>query len=175
MARNEYDQSEIQSALDGLDDLAATLERKWGIGRLRLLVGDELRARFDRQATVLDKFLWDDAQPVAEVIAKIHAMRRGWSALDAAAAEAGAIPRPPAVMECPLPDGGVIAIVDDAHAGDLPPDGRCIAVYSAAEIGRMVAAAKSILKVKQELPGTVVEQIRVVRPWVRDRVGDLVL
>jgi hypothetical protein len=38
-----------QAVVDGVDHRTRELDRKWGIGRLRLLVDDELRARFDRQ------------------------------------------------------------------------------------------------------------------------------
>ena len=38
-----------RAALDEADALAIELERKWGCGRLRLLVSPELRVRFDSQ------------------------------------------------------------------------------------------------------------------------------
>jgi hypothetical protein len=44
----------IRAALDGVDAVATAMERKWGVGRLRLLVGDDLRARFDAQRARLD-------------------------------------------------------------------------------------------------------------------------
>ena len=62
------------------------LDRKWGIGRLRLLVDDALRARFDQQRRLFNAALVNgDEEQVA-----LHgaAMRRGWDALDAAATEA---------------------------------------------------------------------------------------
>ena len=44
-----------RAALDEADALAIELERKWGCGRLRLLVSPELRARFDAQRWKLRK------------------------------------------------------------------------------------------------------------------------
>ena len=40
----------VQAVVEGLDQVAAEMERKWGVGRLRLLVSDPLRAKFDQQA-----------------------------------------------------------------------------------------------------------------------------
>ena len=42
----------VQSTVDGVDALAVEMERRWGVGRLRLIVDDELRGKFDRQALV---------------------------------------------------------------------------------------------------------------------------
>ena len=50
MAPSDY---AIRAILDGLDPVAHAMERKWGVGRLRLLVGDSLRARFDAQSDKL--------------------------------------------------------------------------------------------------------------------------
>ena len=50
MAPSEY---AIRAILDGLDPVAHEMERKWGVGRLRLLVDDSLRARFDAQSDKL--------------------------------------------------------------------------------------------------------------------------
>ncbi len=168
------DRSEIKSALDGLDHMAGEMERKWGIGRLRLLVSGDLRAKFDRQADRVDKVLWADDGICGEILAVLGAMKRAWAALDQAATAAGAPVIPAAFLECPLPDGGVVAIVAEHSGGELPADGRRVTVYSTAEIGRMIAAAADLLTVKREFPGAVVEQVRVKRPWVNDKVGDLV-
>ncbi|MDA1133256.1 MAG: hypothetical protein O2905_08575, partial [Proteobacteria bacterium] len=51
MAPSDY---AIRAILDGLDHLALDMERKWGVDRLRLLVADPLRARFDAQKDKLD-------------------------------------------------------------------------------------------------------------------------
>ena len=54
MAPSQY---RIQALVDGLDQVALAMERKWGVGRLRLLVSDFLRAKFDEQKDRLDAAL----------------------------------------------------------------------------------------------------------------------
>ena len=39
----------IQGLVQSVDALTDAMERRWGVGRLRLLVPDDLRERFDRQ------------------------------------------------------------------------------------------------------------------------------
>jgi len=42
-----------RSVIDGVDHVAVEMERKWGVGRLRLLVDDDLRQRFDQQPSAV--------------------------------------------------------------------------------------------------------------------------
>jgi hypothetical protein len=51
LATQEY---AIRAIIDGLDQVAIEMERKWGVGRLRLLVNELLRAKFDAQKDKLD-------------------------------------------------------------------------------------------------------------------------
>jgi hypothetical protein len=44
--------------IDGADETAAEMEAKWGCDRLRLLVGPELREKFDRQRYLLNQAIW---------------------------------------------------------------------------------------------------------------------
>ena len=46
-----------QSVVDGVDHCVRELDRKWGIGRLRLFVDDTLRARFDQQRQLFNAAL----------------------------------------------------------------------------------------------------------------------
>jgi hypothetical protein len=71
------DYGTIQNSIIGLDAFVAGLEREWGVGRLRLLAPDDLRARFDRQCQKLDEAVWSE-KPAAEVVGQIDAMRRGF-------------------------------------------------------------------------------------------------
>lgn len=157
------DHTEIKAAIDGLDQVATQAERKWGIGRLRLLVDDSLRARFDRQQVNVDKVLSQSDALLGDILTQIAAMRRAWAALEQAAFQSGHKPQLAAVVECPLPEGGLIAIV---AAGDqIPPkDDRWVAVYTAVEVGRIVASFKEILFIKRVIPDSEVDQIRVKRP-----------
>ena len=70
----------IQGLVQSVDLVTDALERKWGVGRLRLLVGDGLRERFDRQWAK-----WQAAyaaQDLEAVRAHSEAMRRAWAALE---------------------------------------------------------------------------------------------
>ena len=173
-ARSGYDADAIHNAITALDHVARTAEQTWGVGRLRCLVDDELRGRFDRQRLKVDQLIWRDDVPSRDVVPQIDAMRRGWAALDAAARAAGASPKPPEVWEVRQDDGSVIAIVrDNADASMVRPDGRQIAVYTLAEVARLLAAYPAIAKVKHAFEGATVE--RAVRhesdlpplDWVR--------
>jgi hypothetical protein len=77
----------IQAMVDGLDQVAVVMERKWGVGRLRLIVSDFLRAKFDEQKDRLDAAI----QSGEENYVRIHCdgMKRAWSTLDRAAHDAG--------------------------------------------------------------------------------------
>lgn len=173
-----YDADLVRAALDRLDHTARTMERKWGVGRLRLLVDDVLRAKFDRQARLLDGVLWTDDPNVRgdgkTILAQVDAMARGWSALDAAATAAGHAPKPPAWIECPSPDGRLFVVVPDNADASLLDDqlrGRAASVYTAAEIGRLLQAWPDIATAKATFPGATVTEIRPRRApdW---EVGD---
>jgi hypothetical protein len=146
-----------QSVVDGVDHRCRELDRKWGIGRLPLLVDDELRARFRLQQQMFnDAICSGDEEQVA-----LHgnAMRRGWDALDAAATAAGAEPLRPEVWETTLPDSGeVVAIVrTDAEAYHVCRDCE---VYTLTEIGQLIEKLGSIRKIKTSYPGATVAEVR---------------
>ena len=129
----------IQGLVQSVDALTDEMERKWGVGRLRMLVPDDLRERFDRQWRK-----WQAAyaaQDLAAVRAHSEAMRRAWAALEAGALEAGHAPLAPEVWETRMPDGAVLAVVrtqQEAHA--LARDGRERKVWTMDEVARIVCA-----------------------------------
>jgi hypothetical protein len=146
-----------QAIVDGVDYRCRELDRKWGIGRLRLLVDDELRARFDRQRQLFNVALVDDNEE--QVALHGAAMRRGWDALDVAATEAGAEPLHPNVWECQLPNGEVVAIVrTEAEAQHVCRDCE---VYTMVEIAMLIERlGDQIRKIKTLYPGATVAEIR---------------
>lgn len=164
------DASLIKAALDRLDETARALERKWGVGRLRLLVDDILRARFDRQAVLLDGVLWGPSGSHGDgtiILAQIDAMCRGWQAMDAAAVKAGHAPVPPTWWECQAPDGRLFIVVPANADASLIADharGREAVVYLAEEVGRLLAAWPDIARVKVAFEGARVTEIRPKRP-----------
>ena len=151
---------ETRSWIDGVDEVARAMELRWGVDRLRLLVGDDLRARFDRQAQKWNDAIWSGS--LADV--KVHAegMRRGWQALDKAATEAGAQHLHPEVWEAATPSGRVVAIVrTSAEAHHVAREHRDMEVWTMAEVGRMVEHyANSIGAVKDAFPGACVVGVK---------------
>ena len=152
----------IQGLVQSVDTLTDEMERKWGVGRLRMLVPDDLRERFDRQ--------WQKwqaayaAQDLAAVRAHSEAMRRAWAALEAGATEAGHAPLAPEVWETRMPHGAVLAIVrtqQEAHA--LARDCRERKVWTLDEVGRVICAWEGrrwVEAVHEHFPGAKVQAVR---------------
>ena len=149
-------QSEITEA-----DLAAlTAERKWGAGRLRLLVDPDLRARFDSQRLKLDAAIREGQ--LEDVRRESRRMVAAWRALDKAATAAGKDNTPPACWEVALSDGTVAVIVRDDEAASLVQhEGRQVAVYTLGEIGRILSARMgSVTAAKLIFPGATVRAVK---------------
>jgi hypothetical protein len=148
--------------LDAADITAAAMEARWGAGRLRLLVGPELREKFDRQRYRLNQAVWHGE--LEDVRRESARMVRAWTALDAAAAAAGAPRLDPLVWEVAVgagEDAQVAAIVpDDQHAHAVIAAGRSVAVYTLDEIGRLLAAMPGVAKTKKIFPGATVTAVR---------------
>jgi hypothetical protein len=155
-----------QAALDGLDHVATEMELKWGVGRLRLLVDDELRARFDRQAAKLRAAI--ASGQASYLHTQGHGMRRAWLALERSAAAAGHAPLVPDVWQCVLPASGeVVAIVRrEVEAQYLA---RYRQVFTLAEVGALVEAlGQGVLDVKRVFPGSAVIEVRKQRSEADD-------
>lgn len=157
------DAATLQAYFEGVNAKRVEIEAKWGVGRVEILAGDDLRARWRRQcaswsavyreAWETDGFLTRDR--LQAVQDKAAAMRRGFDALDAAAEEAGHRPLKPWVWEVMLPGGEVAAFVQtDAEAAHVIAEGRYLAVYTLAEVANVIAALPDALKLaKQVFPG----------------------
>ena len=157
----------IQAMVEGLDELAHAMERKWGVGRLRLLVSDFLRAKFDEQKDRLDAALRSGEEHF--VSAQVEGMRRAWQALDRAAHDVGAQPLAPEVWECVLPSTGeIISLVrSEEEAHHVAREGR---VFTVAEVAILIEAlGDGVLSIKQKFPGAAVAGIRRKAPvdWAR--------
>ena len=148
----------IKAILDGVDALARQMERKWGVGRLRLLVGDALRIKFDAQKAKLDAAI--AAGQETYIRAQAEGMRRAWLALDRAATEDGAQALAPEVWECVLPASGeVVSIVrTEAEAHHVARDGE---VWTLAEIAVLIERlGDQVRQVKRRFPGAAVVEVR---------------
>ncbi len=155
---NNSEATRIQAVIDGVDNIAKTMELKWGVGRLRLVVSDDLREKFDRQYEKLNGAIWAGVSREVE----IHGpgMIRAWQALDAAATAAGELPLDPVVWETVTESGTVLAVVRtnaDAHA--VVASGRAVDVWTMEEVGRMAEASGIVAKIKTTFPGAKVTRI----------------
>jgi hypothetical protein len=167
----------ITAHTQGVDQVAKEIEAKWGVDRLPLLVSDELRAKFIRQAEKWSAALgeaWNSAMLTRDqldaVVTKSAAMRRAYAALDTAAEEAGHRPIAPWVWEARLADGTVAAIVQtDAEAGKVIAEGRHVTVWTMREVANVIDALGVIKLAKSEFPGAKVQaaQTPVDRSWVK--------
>lgn len=145
--------------VDEADQTAADMEQHWGAGRLRLLVGPELREKFDRQRYLFNRVIWHG--DIESVRRESQRMVRAWLACDRAARETGKAPLKPEVWEVPLADGTVAAIVpSDAHTKAVDALDRAVRVYTLEEIGRLLVAFPDIARVKATFPGATVTAIR---------------
>ena len=161
----------IEAMVDGLDQAALAMERKWGVGRLRLLVSDFLRAKFDEQKDRLDAALRSGEEHF--VSAQVEGMRRAWQTLDHAAHEAGASPLAPQVWECVLPSTGeIISLVrSEEEAHHVAREGR---VFTVAEVAILIEAlGDGVLAVKHRFPGATVTGIRRKAPVDWERGDDI--
>ena len=148
----------IKAILDGVDALAREMERKWGIGRLRLLVDDALRIKFDAQKSKLDAAI--AAGQEIYIRAQAEGMRRAWLALERAATEDGARALAPEVWECLLPASGeVVSIVrTEAEAHHVARDGE---VWTLAEVAVLIERlGEQVRQVKRRFPGAAVIDVR---------------
>jgi len=144
-----------------LDHLANEMERKWGIGRLPLLVSAETAARF---AAASDRH---GAGPTAtHSQADLDAMMaRAWAALDAEATARGAGQLPPAIHEIPLegcPGAVACLCLDDEHAQAVQlrakAEGRCVSVWTIAEVVRVIQSTELVNRIKHVFPGATVQR-----------------
>lgn len=148
-----------QEEVDSLDLVAIEMERKWGAGRLRLLVDIPLREKFDRQRYLVNQALWHGE--LQDVITQARRMVSAWKALDRAAEAAGKGTLEPEVWEVTMADGVVAAIVRDPHhASKVAADNRHVRVYTLSDIAHLIKSFPELIKAKQTFPGAYVEAVR---------------
>jgi hypothetical protein len=166
----------IASEIQALDYLARQMEQTWGAGRLPLLVGAELRLRFHQQIGMLNTALENDQASREDILMQIGGCKRAWQALDQVARAGGHLPTPPTVWEIPLEDGTVALLVrDEADAGQVATQAkerRC-ALYSLAEVGRLLSRYPAIAKVKEAFPGAIITSVQSKMPTAQFLNDDL--
>ena len=153
-----------KSILDGVDHAIATAERTWGVGRLRLLVSDDLRARWDRQWLAWCRAV--EGGDVAPIQKQGAAVRRAVAALEAEARAAGQQPLAPEVWEAKHGDRVVVVCRTSADAGVVAREGRKAEVWTLDELVRMALTDRPGLEaVKQIFPGATVTSIKPRVNW----------
>lgn len=157
-----------KEALDAADFLGVEMDRKWGVGRLRLLVDGSRREKFDRQRYLLSQARWTG--DLEDVRREAGRMVKAYQALDKAATDADKQPISPDVWEMFIDQGvfkgTVVAIVKNAEDVEkVRADGRYTIVYTLEEIGRLISFDHFSLHVKATFPGAeVVGERRPIDP-----------
>ena len=148
-----------QAWVDELTLCVEGMEHKWGAGRLRLMVGPELRERFDRQRYLTNQAVWHGG--LEDVKAQCRRMINGWKALDKAASDAGLERCPTEAWEVAGASGLVHVIVrtiDDAKDYKMSRQNAC--VYTLAEVAVILDALSPVEALKSAFPDAEVVQLR---------------
>ena len=145
-----------KEVLDTADQLGVDMDRKWGVGRLRMLVNEQLREKFDRQRYLMAQARWEGT--LEDVKREGARMAKAYQALDKAATDSGAKPIDPDVWEVGIEQGifkgVVVAIVkQDEAVAKVKAEGRHTIVYSLDEIARLISYDSFSLQVKQVFEG----------------------
>ena len=149
-----------KEALDAADALGVEMDRKWGVGRLRLLVSGQMREKFDRQRYLMAQARWEGT--LEDVKRESQRMATAYNALDAAATASKAAPVDAQVWEVAVPSGilkgSVLAIVkNDEALPKVAAEGRNVIVVTLDEVARIIGYDHDTLMVKQTFPGAQIE------------------
>ncbi len=147
-----------KSITDGVDFIATQMERKWGIGRLRLIVDDQLRSKFDAQSEKLNAAL--ESGQIDLISVQADGMKRAWEALDKAADAAGQKPLSAEVWEVTLPGSGrIVAVVRTSAEAHLVATPEC-ETWALSEISHLIEHAGTLVAdIKRTFPGAEITAI----------------
>jgi len=148
-----------QAWVDELTLCVEGMEHRWGAGRLRLMVGPELREKFDRQRYLTNQAIWHG--DLEGVKTQCRRMINGWKALDKAAGDAGLERCPTQAWEVAGASGRVHVIVrtiDDATDYKMGRQNAC--VYTLAEMAVILDALSPVEALKSAFPDAEVVQLR---------------
>lgn len=160
-----------QAILDGVDAAVSTAERTWGVGRLRLLVDDDLRARWDRQWRAWCRAC--EAYDLAAIRDQGAAVRRAIGVLEAAATAAGHRPLRPDVWEVGYEGRAIAVCRTSAEAGVVARERRDLEVWTVQELVRVALSGRAAVSAaKQHFPGSEVLALRSPAPSVDWQHGD---
>jgi hypothetical protein len=173
--REEAGRIRVGAVLTGLDLHAKEIERKWGAERLRLLVSDDLREKFDRQRYLLKQAQYEGT--LADVEEQVRRMKNAYAALEKAAIAAGADQINPAVWEGKLENGKVVAIVRDTRDVQLVANQieRGVIVWSLADVLKVIEAHSFVNDIKEKFPGTKIDALAGTGAGAFDDLDDELL
>jgi hypothetical protein len=158
-----------QSWIDELTLCVERMEHKWGAGRLRLLVGAELRDKFDRQRYLTNQAVFHGA--LEDLRTQCKRMINGWTALDKAADEMGMERCPPEAWDV-VGESGIVHVIvrtiDDAK--DYRMGRKNVCVYSMDELAIILDAQSPLEAIKSAFEDA---EVVGVRRGVGDALSDL--
>lgn len=156
----------LKALYDEVADIAADLEKKWGVDRLPRLVTAELRARWgvaqERHTEALSAaWAFGERMVTKEALdgAREQATRAGraWRALDKEATTLGKETLRPDVWEIAMEDGQVAIFARDYESGAATRDGRAAIIWTLPEIAALFRSIPEIVKsCKTSFPGSIV-------------------
>ena len=154
-----------QSLLDEVTLVADRVEHKWGAGRLRTLVGADLRERFDRQRYLYNQAVWFGE--LEDVRTQSDRMIKAWKALDKAAEAQCCAQKVEDVWDVISPEGNPFAIArtQDAAKAYKSQNPNAI-VYGLEEIVAILDAQMLVNQAKKHF-----QEAEVV-DYERRSVGD---
>lgn len=138
------------------DETAAAAERKWGVGRLELLVSPELRIKWRRQQDRLNSAI--ESGDEEQIRLACQATVRGYAALDREAEARGHQPVELVQWEAETRDGPPLVIVRttaEAFAAiqQAKAEGRKVQVWTVDELGRVMHHLNPVAAIKDAFPG----------------------
>ena len=150
-----------KEALDAADQLGVEMDRKWGVGRLRLLVSGPMREKFDRQRYLMAQARWEGT--LEDVKRESARMVTAYTALDNAAKGSGAAPVDDSIWEVGIPngilEGSVLAIVkNDEAMAKVRTEGRNVILITLDEVARYIGLDGALLEVKKTFPGAQIKR-----------------
>ena len=125
----EKDYFQGNAFISDVDKLAVEMERKWGIGRLRLLIPTDLRAKFDSQRYKFNTAI--NSGTLGGLQQECERMQRAYRAADKAATDSGARLLPEQ-WEVKLKDG-TLAIIVRGDNEEALANGRAEAIAAGRE------------------------------------------
>ena len=150
-----------KEALDAADQLGVEMDRKWGVGRLRLLVNGPMREKFDRQRYLMAQARWEGT--LEDVKRESARMVTAYTALDNAAKGSGAAPVDDSIWEVGIPNGileeSVLAIVkNDEAMAKVRTEGRNVILITLDEVARYIGLDGALLEIKKTFPGAQIKR-----------------